>query len=209
MNNKKINILIGFATFVIVYGMGILIFQALSYGGNFFVKKNPNMVTLYTFFVGVAILLFIALWIKTESKIIIIINTGIAVAMLLFTPAIANTYSTASEDIRTLFHSNHKDEIQAIEKTIDDQHLPFSLYKKESLQDSKYYNYLSILVVKTLHSELTSEEIQSFIGKMPKSIMSISFSDRINGQEVIIETDENRSITGCRPEETCSNLGMD
>lgn len=206
MNKNKIKILIGFIIFIIVYTAGILLFQVLSYGGYFFIEKNSYMMTLYTFLLGISILLYIALWIKTESKIIIIINTSIAFAMLLFTPAIANTYYTASEDIRILFHSNYKNEIQAIETSIKDQHLPFFVYKKESLQNSKYYNYLSILVVKTSDSKLTSEEIQSFIGKMPKSKMSICFSDRINGQVVIIDTDENRNITDCRPEETCSHL---
>jgi hypothetical protein len=155
------------------------------------------MVTLYTFFTGVAILLFIALWIKTEKKIIIIINTSIAVSVFLFTPTLVNTYYTASDDIRILFNSDHKNDIQAIEKTIQDQNLPFSLYKKESLQSSKYHNYLAILVVKTLHSKLTPEEIYSFIAKMPTTQMSISFSDMISGQVVIVETDENRSITNC------------
>lgn len=209
MNTKKLNILIGLATLVIVYGLGILIFQVLSYKGFFFIEKNQNMATLYTFFAGVACLLFIALWIKTERKIIIIINTSIAIVILLLTPAIANIYYTASEDIRIMFHSNHKNEILAIEKIIKDQHLPFSIYKKESLQDSKYYNYLSILVVKTSDNKLTSEEIQSFIGKMPISKMSISFSDKVNGHVVIIETDENRNITNCTPEEACTQLQID
>jgi hypothetical protein len=206
MNKNKIKILIGFITFIIVYTAGILLFQVLSYGGYFFIEKNSYKMTLYTFLLGVACLLFIALWIKTESKIIIIINTSFAIAMLLFTPAITNTYYTATEDIRILFHSNHKSEIQAIEKIIKEQHLPFSIYKKESLQNSKYYNYLSILVVKTSDSKLTSEEIKSFIGKIPKSKMSIYFSDKINGRVVIIKTDENSNIKDCRPEETCSNL---
>ncbi|WP_342410541.1 hypothetical protein [Paenibacillus sp. FSL R10-2778] len=206
MNKNKINILIGFITFIIVYTAGVLLFQVLSYGGYFFIEKNSYMMTLYTFLVGVACLLFIALWIKTERKIIIIINTSIAIAMLLFTPAIANTYYTASEDIRMLFHSNYKNEIQAIERIIKDHHLPFSIYKKESLQNSKYYNYLSILVIKNSDSKLTSEEIQSFIGKMPITKMSIYFSDNINGRVVIIKTDENRDIKNCTPKKTCSNL---
>jgi hypothetical protein len=51
MNSKKLNTLIGIATFVIVYGTGILIFQALSYGGNFFVqKKSKHGDTLYFFY---------------------------------------------------------------------------------------------------------------------------------------------------------------
>lgn len=204
MNKNKI--LIGFITFIIVYTAGILLFQVLSYGGYFFFEKNSYMMTIYTFLLGVACLLFIAFWIKTESKIIIIINTSIAIAMLLLTPAITNTYYTATENIRILFHSNFKNEIQAIETSIKDQNLPFLIYKKESLQNSKYYNYLSILVVKTSDSKLTSEEIQSFIGKIPKSKMSIYFSDKINGRVVIIKTDENNNITDCRSEETCSNL---
>jgi hypothetical protein len=208
MNKNKI--LIGFINFIIVYTAGILLFQVLSYGGYFFIEKNSYMMTLYTFLLGVTCLLFIALWIKTENKIIIIINTSIAIAiaiaMLLFTPAITNTYYTATEDIRILFHSNYNNEIQAIETSIKDQHLPFHIYKKESLQNSKYYNYLPILVVKTSDSKLTSEEIQSFIGKMPKGKMSIYFSDKINGRVVIIKTDENSNITDCRPEETCRNL---
>lgn len=200
MNNKKLNIFIGFISFMIVYAAGILLFHVLSYGGYFFIEKNPNMMRLYTFFVGVTILLYIALWIKTNKKLIIIINTGIAFAMLLLTPAIANTYFTASEEIRILFHSNHKNEIQAIEKIIKDQQMPYSLYKRESLKKSKYYDYLSIAVVKTSHSELTSEDIQSFIDKMPKRKMSISFSNSISGDLVIIEIDENKSITNCFPE---------
>ncbi|HBS44569.1 MAG TPA: hypothetical protein DEA91_09150 [Paenibacillus sp.] len=204
MNKNKI--LIGFITFIIVYTAGILLFQVLSYGGYFFIEKNSYMMTIYTFLLGVACLLFIAFWIKTESKIIIIINTSIAIAMLLLTPAITNTYYTATENIRILFHSNFKNEIQAIETSIKDQNLPFLIYKKESLQNSKYYNNLSILVVKTSDSKLTSEEIQSFIGKIPKSKMSIYFSDKINGRVVIIKTDENNNITDCRSEETCRNL---
>lgn len=42
MNTKKLNILIGLATLVIVYGLGILIFQVLSYKGFFFIKKNQK-----------------------------------------------------------------------------------------------------------------------------------------------------------------------
>lgn len=204
--NKNKKILIGFITFIIVYTAGILLFQVLSYGGYFFIEKNSYMMILYTFLLGISILLYIAFWIKTESKIIVIINTSIAIAMLLFTPFITNTYYTATEDIRLLFHSNYKNEIQAIETSINDQHLPFSIHKKESLQNSKYYNYLSILIAKTSDSKLTSEEIQSFIDKMPKSKMSIYFSDKIDGRVVIIKTDENNNITDCRPEETCRNL---
>ncbi|MFF2908386.1 hypothetical protein [Paenibacillus sp. NPDC057934] len=163
------------------------------------------MVILYTFFTVVAILLFIALWIRTEKNIIII-NTIIAVSLFFFTPTIVNTYYTASDDIRILFHSDHKNDIQVVEKTIQDQNLPFSLYKKESLQSSKHHNFLAILVVKTSYSKLTTEEIYSFIAKMPKNKMSISFSDKISGQVVIVETVENGSITNCFPEETCSIL---
>jgi hypothetical protein len=92
MNSKKLNFLIGFATLIIVYGTGILIFKVLSYSGGFFAEKDPNMVTLYTFLTGVAIVLYIALWIKTERKMIIMLNTTIAISLLVFTPALGNAY---------------------------------------------------------------------------------------------------------------------
>jgi hypothetical protein len=97
------------------------------------------MMTLYTFLVGVACLLFIALWIKTERKKIIIIN--IAIAMLLFTPVITNTCYTAKEEIRIMFHSNYKNEIQAIETSIKVQYLPFFIYK---MRVSKIQNIITI-----------------------------------------------------------------
>lgn len=206
MSSKKMNILIGIATFVIVYGEGILIFQALSYIGLFFVEKDPTLATLYTFLAGVALVLFVSIWIKTERKMLIIINTSFAVCLLIFTPAIANGLYTAPEEIRTLFHSNHKKEIQAIEKTIQDQHLPFSLYKKESLQSSKEHNFLAILLIKTSHSKLTPEEIYSFIDYIPKSKMLIYFDDMVQGQVAIIELDDNKNITNCKPKESCNSL---
>ncbi|WP_440961665.1 hypothetical protein ACN6KS_07090 [Paenibacillus nitricinens] len=138
MNKNKIKILIGFITFIIVYTAGILLFQVLSYGGYFFIEMNSYMMTLYTFLFGVACLLFIALWIKTESKIIIIINTSFAIAMLLFTPAITNIYYTATEDIQILFHSNFKDEIQAIETSIKEQHLPSSIFHLQKRESPKF-----------------------------------------------------------------------
>lgn len=206
MTTKKINILIGFATLVIVYGEGILIFQALSYIGFFFVEKDPTMATLFIFLAGVALVLLVSLWIKTKRKRIILINTSFAVCLLIFTPAIGNGLYTAPEQIQTLFHSDHKKEIQAIEKTIQDQHLPFSLYKKESLQSSKEHNSLAILLIKTSYSKLTPEEIYSFIDYMPKSKMLISFDDMVQGKVVIIELDDNKNITNCIPKENCNTI---
>lgn len=206
MDTKKMNTLRGFATFVIVYAEGILIFQALSYNGYFFVEKDSTMATLYTLLAGVALVLFITLWINTERKMNIIIIASFAVCLLIFTPAIGNGLYTAPEELRTLFHSNHKKEIQAIEKTIQDQQLPFSLYKKESLQSSKEHNFLAVLLVKSSNSKITPEEIYSFIDYMPKSKMLISFDDMVQGKGISIELDDKKNITNCIPKETCNSL---